>query len=67
MSNTTAKKSNPLVEILNPLVEILFNVFVPSFILMKFSGEEHLGTALALVVALLFPIVYGGMVIRNDL
>ncbi|EGQ9309630.1 MFS transporter [Vibrio vulnificus] len=59
MSNTTAKKSNPL-------VEILFNVFVPSFILMKFSGEEHLGTALALVVALLFPIVYGGMdLIRN--
>ncbi|EJA3581548.1 MFS transporter [Vibrio vulnificus] len=60
MSNTTAKKSNPL-------VEILFNVFVPSFILMKFSGEEHLGTALALVVALLFPIVYGGMdLIRNQ-
>ncbi|HDZ3696357.1 TPA: MFS transporter [Vibrio vulnificus] len=59
MSNTTAKKSNPL-------VEILFNVFVPSFILMKFSGEEHLGTALALVIALLFPIVYGGMdLIRN--
>ncbi|EIT7144424.1 VC0807 family protein [Vibrio vulnificus] len=59
MSNTTAKKSNPL-------VEILFNVFVPSFILMNFSGEEHLGTALALVVALLFPIVYGGMdLIRN--
>ncbi|BAC97589.1 conserved hypothetical protein [Vibrio vulnificus YJ016] len=59
MSNTTAKKSNPL-------VEILVNVFVPSFILMKFSGEEHLGTALALVVALLFPIVYGGMdLIRN--
>ncbi|EJI1278066.1 VC0807 family protein [Vibrio vulnificus] len=59
MSNTTAKKSNPI-------VEILFNVFVPSFILMKFSGEEHLGTALALVVALLFPIVYGGMdLIRN--
>ncbi|ELV8675966.1 VC0807 family protein [Vibrio vulnificus] len=59
MSNTTAKKSNPL-------VEILFNVFVPSFILMKFSGEEHLGTVLALVVALLFPIVYGGMdLIRN--
>ncbi|PMS52569.1 VC0807 family protein [Vibrio parahaemolyticus] len=59
MSNTTAKKSNPL-------FEILFNVFIPSFILMKYSGEEHLGTAMALVVALLFPVVYGGMVlIRN--
>ncbi|GAK82689.1 hypothetical protein JCM19238_232 [Vibrio ponticus] len=59
MNNTTAKKSNPL-------FEILFNVFIPSFILMKFSGEEHLGTAMALVVALAFPIAYGGMdLIRN--
>ncbi|HCE3218799.1 TPA: MFS transporter [Vibrio parahaemolyticus] len=59
MSNTTAKKSNPL-------FEILFNVFIPSFILMKYSGEENLGTAMALVVALLFPVVYGGMdLIRN--
>lgn len=54
MNNTTTKKSNPL-------FEILFNVFIPSFILMKFSGEEHLGTAMALVVALLFPVVYGSM------
>ncbi|GAJ74451.1 LOW QUALITY PROTEIN: hypothetical protein JCM18905_170 [Vibrio sp. JCM 18905] len=60
MSNTTAKKPNP------PLFEILFNVFIPSFILMKFSGDEHLGTAMALVVALLFPIIYGGMdLVRN--
>ncbi|MDG2774951.1 MFS transporter [Vibrio parahaemolyticus] len=59
MSNTMAKKSNPL-------FEILFNVFIPSFILMKYSGEEHLGTAMALVVALLFPVVYGSMdLIRN--
>ncbi|CAH8218515.1 VC0807 family protein [Vibrio aestuarianus] len=59
MSNTTAKKSNPL-------LEILFNVFIPSFILMKFSGNEHLGTAMALAVALAFPIIYGGMdLIRN--
>lgn len=59
MSNTTAKKSNPL-------FEILFNVFIPSFILMKFSGDEHLGTAMALAVALTFPIIYGGMdLIRN--
>ncbi|MCS0443412.1 VC0807 family protein [Vibrio diabolicus] len=59
MSNTTAKKPNPL-------FEILFNVFIPSFILMKFSGDEHLGTAMALVVALLFPIIYGGMdLVRN--
>ncbi|WP_159656743.1 VC0807 family protein [Vibrio atypicus] len=59
MSDMTNKKSNPL-------FEILFNVFLPSFILMKFSGEEHLGTALALIVALAFPVAYGGMeLIRN--
>ena len=59
MNKTTAKKSNPL-------FEILFNVFIPSFILMKFSGDEHLGTTMALIVALLFPVVYGGMdLIRN--
>ncbi|WP_047046268.1 VC0807 family protein [Vibrio mexicanus] len=59
MSNNTNKKSNPL-------FEIVFNVFLPSFILMKFSGEEHLGTVWALVVALAFPVVYGGMeLIRN--
>ncbi|MCG9782787.1 MFS transporter [Vibrio brasiliensis] len=59
MNSTSQKKSNPL-------FEILFNVVIPSFILMKFSGDEHLGTAMALVVALAFPIAYGGMdLIRN--
>ena len=59
MSNTENKKSSPL-------FEVVFNVFLPSFILMKFSGEEHLGTGLALLVALAFPIAYGGMeLIRN--
>ena len=59
MSNAAAKKPNPL-------FEILFNVFIPSFILMKFSGDEHLGTTVALIVALMFPVVYGGMdLIRN--
>ena len=59
MSSTENKKSNPL-------FEVIFNVFLPSFILMKFSGDEHLGTGLALIVALAFPIAYGGMeLIRN--
>ncbi|WP_172379374.1 VC0807 family protein [Vibrio sp. Vb339] len=59
MSSTENKKSSPL-------FEVVFNVFLPSFILMKFSGEEHLGTGLALLVALAFPIAYGGMeLIRN--
>ncbi|EOD79402.1 MFS transporter [Grimontia sp. AD028] len=54
MSNTETKKPNAL-------FEIVFNVFLPSFILMKFSGEEHLGTVMALVVALAFPVAYGGL------
>ena len=59
MSSTENKKSSPL-------FEVVFNVFLPSFILMKFSGEEHLGTGLALLVALAFPIAYGGMeLVRN--
>ncbi len=59
MSTTNSKKSNPL-------FEILFNVFIPSFILMKFSGDEHLGTVLSLIVALSFPVAYGGLeLIRN--
>lgn len=59
MSNTENKKSSPL-------FEILFNVFLPSFILMKFSGEEHLGTGLALIIALSFPLAYGGLeLVRN--
>ncbi|WP_261817525.1 VC0807 family protein [Vibrio gallicus] len=59
MSNNVNKKSNPL-------FEILFNVVLPSFILMKFSGDEHLGTVWALIVALAFPVAYGGLeLIRN--
>ncbi len=59
MSSTENKKSSPL-------FEVVFNVLLPSFILMKFSGEEHLGTGLALLVALAFPIAYGGIeLIRN--
>ncbi|OOE71836.1 VC0807 family protein [Salinivibrio sp. ML290] len=60
MSNTIAKKPSPL-------FEILFNVFIPSIILMKLSGDEYLGTATALVVALAFPLAYGGMdLVRNQ-
>lgn len=42
----------------NPLLEILFNILIPSLILMKFSGPEHLGTLLGLIVALAFPVCY---------
>lgn len=42
----------------NPLLEILFNILVPSLILMKFSGPEHLGTLYGLIIALAFPVSY---------
>ncbi|WP_100754418.1 VC0807 family protein [Vibrio salilacus] len=54
MSSTEARKPNPL-------FEIVINVLLPSLILMKLSGDEYLGTAAALIVALAFPAVYGAM------
>ncbi|WP_087025695.1 VC0807 family protein [Thaumasiovibrio subtropicus] len=55
MSNTNANQKKS-----NPLFEIVFNVFIPSFILMKLSGDDQLGSVWALVVALAFPLAYGG-------
>lgn len=43
----------------NQLLNILFNVIVPSVILIKFSDSAHLGAVKGLIVALLFPISYG--------
>lgn len=41
------------------LANLAFNIVIPTLILTKLSGEDMLGTKLALVVALLFPIGYG--------
>ena len=41
------------------LVNLGFNVLVPTLILTKLSGDEYLGTTWGVVIALLFPIVYG--------
>ncbi len=50
----------------SPLIEILVNVVIPSVILMKFSGPERLGTVNALIIALAFPVIYGGYdLVRN--
>jgi len=43
----------------NTLLEIIFNIAIPSIILMKLSGAEYLGSVNALVLALLFPLIYG--------
>jgi len=42
----------------NPLLEIIFNVGLPSLILMKFSSSEYLGVLAGLVIALAFPVGY---------
>ncbi len=42
-----------------PMVDLLITIVIPSFILMKFSGDENLGVTSALVLALAFPITWG--------
>jgi intracellular septation protein A len=43
----------------NPLLEIGVTILVPALILMKLSGENHLGNLRALLVALAFPLGWG--------
>lgn len=41
------------------LVNLLVNIVIPTLILTKLSDDQYLGTKLALVVALAFPLGYG--------
>lgn len=41
------------------LANLLFNIVIPTLILTRLSGDDWLGTKLALVVALAFPLLYG--------
>ena len=43
----------------NPLLNIGCNVIIPSIIMTKFSDEAWLGQVWGLIIALLFPLVYG--------
>jgi intracellular septation protein A len=43
----------------NAFLNIGLNVILPSVILTKFSGEQHLGQVYSLLLALSFPIGYG--------
>ena len=43
----------------NLFVNLLFNIIIPTLILTRFSGEDHLGPSMGIVVALIFPIGYG--------
>ncbi|TMP28493.1 MFS transporter [Pseudoalteromonas rubra] len=38
---------------------MIFNIIIPVVILTKFSGEQHLGPALGVIIALLFPLGFG--------
>ena len=51
--NTVANQNS------NPLLDLLLSIVLPSIILMKFSGDQHLGAAGGLVVALAFPLGWG--------
>ncbi|ROU00971.1 MFS transporter [Marinobacter sp. R17] len=42
-----------------PWADLLISIVIPSVILMKFSGEQDLGSANALLVALAFPLGWG--------
>lgn len=43
----------------NTFLELIYNIAIPSIILMKLSGDEYLGSMFALILALLFPLGYG--------
>lgn len=42
-----------------PWVDLLVSIIIPSVILMKFSGDEHLGSVNALLIGLAFPLSWG--------
>ncbi len=41
------------------LVNLLLNIIIPTVILTRFSGPEHLGPTWSIVIALAFPIAFG--------
>ena len=59
ISSQSSDKSSVKPKRENMLLNILFNIAIPAIILSKFSGEDQLGPAWGIVVALAFPIGYG--------
>ncbi|WMJ72028.1 VC0807 family protein [Cytophagaceae bacterium ABcell3] len=43
----------------NQFANLLINIVIPVVLLTKFSSEEHLGPLYGLILAVLFPLVYG--------
>jgi len=42
-----------------PWIDLLVSIIIPSVVLMKFSGDEDLGSVNALIVGLAFPLGWG--------
>lgn len=42
-----------------PWIDLLVSIVIPSVILMKFSGEDRLGSVNALILGLAFPLAWG--------
>lgn len=42
-----------------PMVDLMVSIIIPSFILMKLSGEDDLGATGGLIVALALPLIWG--------
>lgn len=57
-SHTSAARATPTHKP-RPLVDLLVSIVIPSLILMKLSGEQGLGAAQALLLALAFPLGWG--------
>ncbi len=43
----------------NPFMDLIVSIVLPSVVLMKFSGADHLGPVMGLIVALAFPLGWG--------
>lgn len=53
------QQQNPPQKKSGVLANLLFNIVIPTLILTRLSGDEYLGPAWSIVVALSFPVVYG--------
>ena len=42
-----------------PWIDLLVSIIIPSVILMKLSGDEYLGSVMALIIGLAFPLGWG--------
>lgn len=55
---TDTPQQNPN-ELVGVLINLAFNIVIPTVIMSNFSDEDSLGPAYGIVVALVFPVVYG--------